>query len=147
MKKQTELKRSLASIEFSSHRWDDLDMNEPPFFEEEAPKVHDCIYCGCEYALGPDLARFCSQCAKPIPKYSECEPEKVFTGCTGVCKACNSFVPLDGSNCPVCDAEIESREVEQTNFNAEGQKICDRCSRTSPPDASSCQFCDKVGLL
>ena len=135
-------KKNLSSIEFSSQRWDDG--VQSIFYEEEiVTKVDLCHYCDCEYALGPDVARFCSQCSKPVPKYSECEPGKVYNGCTGVCKSCSSFIPLDGTNCPVCDAPIAQREIDVVNFDFEGQKICGSCSRTSPPDAAACQFCEK----
>ena len=134
--------KQVSSIAFSSQRWDDGVVSQP-FFEEEPPKQDLCHYCGCEYALGPDMARFCSQCVKPIPKYSECEPGKVYTGCTGVCRSCSSFIPLDGANCPVCDTPIEQREIDEVSFDADGQKICDRCQRSSLPDAAACQFCEK----
>ena len=136
-------KRSLRSIEFSSQKWE-TGLATDIFFEDEIAQPVTCHYCGCEYALGNEVARFCSQCAKPIPRYSECEPEKVFTGCTGVCKNCNSFVPLDASSCPLCDIPIPQREIEQVQFSSDGQKYCDKCQKLSPIDAKNCQFCDKA---
>ena len=49
------------------------------------------------------LIRFCTQCSKPIPHYSECEPNEVYQGCNGVCPnpSCKSFCPLDAVACPV----------------------------------------------
>ena len=49
------------------------------------------------------LVRFCTQCSKPIPHYSECEPDEVYQGCNGVCPnpSCKSFCPLDAVACPV----------------------------------------------
>ena len=146
VKKQLEPRknRGPASISFSTERWDAQLNTQSIFYEEEIAEAEKCHYCGCEFALGSEMARFCSQCSKPIPRYSECEPEKVYSGCTGVCSACSSFVPLDSGNCPVCDAIIVPREVEEVSFDADGLKLCDKCRRKSPPEAAACQFCEAV---
>lgn len=137
-------KHEIQSITFSERGWNEETQNSMFFEEPLEPELPKCLYCGCEYALSAEEARFCSQCSKPIPRYNECEPEKVYPGCTGVCSKCSSLIPLDASNCPVCDESIPERAVESCQYDEiSGERICDACSRKSAPEATHCQFCDK----
>ena len=138
-------RNEIQSMTFSERGWNEDQTQNSIYFEElpAEPELPKCLYCGCEYALSAEEARFCSQCSKPIPRYNECEPEKIYPGCTGVCSKCSSLIPLDASNCPVCDEPCQERLVENCEYDVNGDRICDACSRKSAPVATHCQFCDK----
>ena len=114
------------------------------FDEPKTPPKPRCHYCNCEYAI-TGACRFCTQCSKPIPHYSECEPEQVYQGCNGICPSCSAICPLDATNCPICDIVLPERKMtEEVKVTNQGFLICPKCRHESPPQSKACQRCESV---
>ncbi|XP_071810525.1 double zinc ribbon and ankyrin repeat-containing protein 1-like isoform X2 [Asterias amurensis] len=100
-----------------------------------------CIFCGADRPADP-FARFCIACGNPVPPLPNARLPPPEPAQLGMCVGCNAMVPLNVSNCLICEMPIAPQLIPQASVKLKDKLICNECGTGNPANMEYCVTCE-----
>ncbi|EDO34794.1 predicted protein, partial [Nematostella vectensis] len=100
-----------------------------------------CIFCFAARPSDP-FARFCTECGSPLPPMPQSRLPPPEGGKLGMCVSCHSMVPMNTTNCIVCEVPIPPQWQPQATKKLLAKLVCVSCGTANPPDLKVCVTCE-----